>query len=410
MPQAGKDGKDGRKRRSIFGRTPLSSLTPIYDKSDKDRDEPANLLRKKRTSSLLTNIQTSINIGEEDPFGADGSTPASPGRPPLPGNRTSTFGSSVFGSLRSLRSLDDYEEARTPTSTKAPSVTSSPMDDTFRNRRVLQHGEVQTSSSMFRKKKEYLVLTETHLVRFKSHQKASEVFSSYASLKPPTPTRAYPFRIPSPLARGVSNIRHSQSPSAGSQEFKLAPSETSGDRDMGTPLRQIVAVYDLDDGRPHFAIEVTYLDDETNHASSMTLQFGDPENMNVWLAAIRDAANRVRLADLNPLSDMNSELCARVVEREFDYVPPNYAIYKVVQRPLGKTGSRSSSDDLSKAISTVCFLAIGVHKVHIIPLFRPQRPSSTSLASQNAQSSYGILTITELKVSEKDDSFELTFR
>ncbi|KAF2811573.1 leucine rich repeat protein-like protein [Mytilinidion resinicola] len=395
MSHPGKEGKDGRKRRSIFARTPLSSFTPIHDKAERDKDEPANLLRKRRTNSLLTNLQTSIHIGEDDPFGDGATSPGSPVRPPYGGSRGSSR-TSRFGSLRSLRSLDDYEEARTPTSIKTPSVNMSPLDDTFRNRHVLHHGEVQTSSSMFRKKKEYLVLTETHLVRFKSHHKASETFSA----------------VPSPLSRGLSNVnvRHSQSPSAGSHEFKSVPSEASGDREMGTPLRQIVAVYDLDDGRPHFAIEITYLDDETNHASSMTLQFGDPEDMKLWLAAIREAANRVRLADLNPLSDMNSELCARVVEREFDYVPPNYAIYKVVQRPLGKTGSRSSSDDLSKAISTVCFLAIGVHKVHLIPLFRPQRPSGTSLASQNAQSSYGILTITELKVSEKDDSFELTFR
>lgn len=42
---------------------------------------------------------------------------------------------------------------------------------------VLHHGEVQTSSSMFRKKKEYLALTETHIIRYKSQAKASESLS-----------------------------------------------------------------------------------------------------------------------------------------------------------------------------------------------------------------------------------------
>jgi hypothetical protein len=43
---------------------------------------------------------------------------------------------------------------------------------------VLHHGEVQTTGGLFKKKKEYLVLTHTHLIRFKSQSKASEAFSA----------------------------------------------------------------------------------------------------------------------------------------------------------------------------------------------------------------------------------------
>jgi hypothetical protein len=218
--------------------------------------------------------------------------------------------------------------------------------------------------------------------------------------------------IPSPYTR-TQSYRHSQNPSAGSaHEIQSLTSESSGDRDLGTPLRHIVAVYHLDDGRPHFAIEVYWLDEESNHASCMTLQFGDPDEMHTWLERLRDAANRARLADANPLSAYNSHLAARVVEAERDYVPPQYAIYKVVLRPQGKATLRSSSDDVAKAAASVCFLAIGVHKVHLIPLFKPssQRSSSPSLASSNTQSSHGILALTEVCVSEVDDTFLLTFR
>lgn len=211
----------------------------------------------------------------------------------------------------------------------------------------------------------------------------------------------------------VPSYRHSYSPSIGSaQDFQSHASEHSGDRDLGTSLRQIVAVFQQDDGKPHFAFEIYYLDDETNHASSMTLQFGDPEEMQTWLAKIREAANRLRLANPNPLSAYNLHLAARVVEAERDYVPPHYAIYKVVQRPHNKSATRASSDDLQKAVASVCFLAIGVHKVHLIPLFKPasQRASSPSLQSAHSQSSYGILTLTELRINEIDDAIELTFR
>lgn len=304
--------------------------------------------------------------------------------------------SSMFGSLRNYKLSADDDVPLSATSTRTSTWFGDFLGDEVRDRKVIHHGEVQTSSSMFRKKKEYLVLTETHLLRFKSQTKAAESFSA----------------IPSPYNR-VSTYRHSHSPSTGSShELQSLASETSGDRHHGTPLRHVVAVYHLDDGRPHFALELYYLDDETNNASSMTLQFGDPEDMHAWLTKIRDAANRARLADANPLSAYNSHLAARVVEAERDYVPPHYAIYKVVLRPQGKATTRSSSDDLSKLAASVCFLAIGVHKVHLIPLFKPpsQRSSSPSLLSHNTQGSHGILTLTEVCVSEVDDTFQLTFR
>jgi len=377
------------KRRSFFGG--LGGL------QSKDDSEPATLLRKRRTASLMTNLSAASQLADDDALDGStirGSSTLKNQTPRSSGQRASA----VLSSLKGFRLADENEELSPGTFSRARTLSNNwtPPEDALRNRQVLIHGEVQTSSSMFRKKKEYLVLTETHLIRFKSYHKAMEAFP----MIPPAHNR-------------LSSYRHAQSPSTASfHELQSAASDHSGDRDLGTPLRQIVAVFHQDDGRPHFAFEVFYLDDETNQATSMTLQFGDPDEMLAWLAKIRETANHIRLTDPNPLSAYNSHLAARVVEAERDYVPPHYAIYKVVQRPQGKTGSRASSDDLSKALASVCFLAIGVHKVHLIPLFKPpsHRASSPSLLPGNAQSSYGILTITELRVSEVDDTFELTFR
>ncbi|KAF2738559.1 RNI-like protein [Polyplosphaeria fusca] len=386
------DGRES-KRRSIFSRSSLGALTGHSTLKDDD-EEPVNLLRKRRTASFKTNIST-LSGASTDRDGSPGpESPVFMARPTLSrgsGNRNS----SMFGSLRGLRLSDDAEEPLSAVSTRSFSSNWPAAEDSQRTRTVLHHGEVQTSSTMFRKKKEYLVLTETQLIRFKTQSKAAEAFSD----------------IPSLYIR--SSYRHSHNPSnASSYEPQSVASDASGDREMGTPLRQIVAVYHLDDGRPFFAIEISYLDEESNHASSLTLQFGDPNDMSAWLAKIREAANRARLDDSNPISPYNSHVAARVVEAERDYVPPDYAIYKVVQRPGVKTGSRASSDDLSKVMATVCFLAIGVHKVHLIPVFKTpsQRSSSPSLASHGAQSSYGILNLTELHVNETDDTFEITFR
>ncbi|KAJ4303083.1 hypothetical protein N0V90_001974 [Kalmusia sp. IMI 367209] len=357
------------KRRSFFARTSFAGLGGSQSSKDDDT-EPANLLRKRRTASLRTNLSTATSqLADDDTLDAQtlGGSPTL--RPPASrgtGNRNP-----VFGSLKGFRLPDENEESIATTFSRARTLSNNwtPPEDPQSNRQPLLHGEVQTSSSMFRKKKEYLVLTDTHLIRFKSYQKAAEAFT----IVPPAYNR-------------TSSYRHSQSPSTGSShEPQSLASDHSGDRDLGTPLRQIVAVFQQDDGRPHFAFEVFYLDDEINQASSMTLQFGDPDEMQTWLAKIREAANRIRLANSNPLSAYNSHLAARVVEAERDYVPPHYAIYKIVQRPHSKGGSRASSDDLPKALAP-------------------------SLLSNSSQSSYGILTLTELRVNEMDDTLELTFR
>jgi hypothetical protein len=410
------------KRRSIFGRSGLAALTA--PQLSNDDSQPASLLRKRRTASFMSNLSDISQHGEKQPLdaGAETSTPtptsATPTATPTSATPRLTISrgslkraSSVFGSIRGHRTHDD-DEPLSATSTRTSAGFGEYLAEDTRDRQVLHYGEVQTSSSMFRKKKEFLVLTERHLIRYKSQAKAAEAFPTYVAAALCGGQALTGPSIPSPYTRTPS-YRHSPNPSTGSaHELQSLASESSGDRDLGTPLRHIVAVYHLDDGRPHFAIELYWLDVESNHASCMTLQFGDPDDMHRWLVKLRTAANSARLADANPLSPYNSHLAARVVEAERDYVPLHYAIYKVVLRPQGKATSRSSSDDLAKVSASVCFLAIGVHKVHLIPLFkRPsQRTSSPSLNSQSAQSSHGILTLTELCVSEVDDTFLLTFR
>jgi hypothetical protein len=209
-------------------------------------------------------------------------------------------------------------------------------------------------------------------------------------------------------------IRHTQSHSVGSShDLTSAASETSGERHFGTPLRHVVAVYQLDDGRPSFALEIALLDDdlEQNHPSIMTLEFRDKWEMMDWLKELRNASQNIRKNEPKPTSKANSVFVARVVERERDYEPPNFTIYKFVQRPTSKANSRASTDDLSRIAATICFVAVGVHKIHVIPLSKSTQRSSTTVASSyNEHSSYGILNLVELRLSEHDDSLELKFR
>ncbi|PGH36447.1 hypothetical protein GX50_00783 [[Emmonsia] crescens] len=308
---------------------------------------------------------------------------------------------SVFGSLRSLGSIDD-DQRSTRARSKASSgdeedlATSLATLKSLLGTQVLHHGEVQTTGGMWRKKSQYLVLTDTHLVRFKSQSKAAEVFPS----------------IPASWGRNsmasTSTNRQSMVSIASLQDQQVA---TYSDLASGISLSSIVAVYKLDDGRPYFSIEVCHMDERSPKPSSLQLQLNDPEESRLWLAGIRAAAEQARAID-PPMFDQKSvEYVARALELERDYDPDCFRMYKVVQRVSAKSGGRSSNDDLAKLTSNVCYLAIGVHKIHLIPLPKSSnRGSVVSLTELDMNMSFGFMTLTSLSMQRGDDAFQMVFR
>jgi hypothetical protein len=165
------------KRRSIFGTGGLTALAGLKTTNTKDESQPSNLLRKRRAASFMSNVSDISQYGEKQSI--DGTTLSDT---PAPGTPRSTISrdslkraSSVFGSIRNYR-LQDEDEPLSATSTRTSYGFGEYLGEDTRVGQVLHYGEVQTSSSMFRKKKEYLVLTEKHLIRYKSQSKAAEAF------------------------------------------------------------------------------------------------------------------------------------------------------------------------------------------------------------------------------------------
>ena len=177
----------------------------------------------------------------------------------------------------------------------------------------------------------------------------------------------------------------------------------------GVPLDHIVAVWRLEDGRPYFSIEINHLDEETNYAGTMTLQLHDPRDYELWMSSIRGAVIKARLADPQLFSQGLIEYCCRALEQDQDYDPHHFHMFKVVQR-AGKTGPRSSSEDLTKVTSSICILAIGIHKVHLLPLPKSSRNLSSTSLSDFGGLSHGLMTLTHMNVHDHDDAFSLTFR
>ena len=256
-----------RKSLSIF-RPQLSSLTPINDSDDGESAVRSDSKKKSRNSSLFSASPTN----SPSPVSAAGSQEHGlPSARPRTLQKSNARPSSIFGSLRSMHSLYDEDETllRSATAQSGPGHqedTGTKLD--AEQMTVLHHGEVQTAGSMFRKRSQYLVLSNTHLLRFKNQGKAAELFTE----------------VPLPTGRSNS-VRHSRvnSGESGSESSFYA------DPHAAIALRNVVAAYKLDDGRPYFTIELAHYDEATNHASTMSMQLNDPRESEIWLGSIREA-------------------------------------------------------------------------------------------------------------------------
>ncbi|KAL9112731.1 MAG: hypothetical protein Q9227_003034 [Pyrenula ochraceoflavens] len=382
-----------RKSLNIFKPT-LTPLSP--DRSPDSPSEESLVGRKKkgRHSSILSNFSTPAS-------------PASPvGSPDLESlDKTDSFKvrprtlqkssrSSVFGSIRSLRSLED-EEKLSRSYSKASSIDDEEITSVNGSRRlfgdtVIYHGEVQTSGGMFRKRTQYLVLTDSYLIRFRSHSKASEMYPA----------------IPPPIGRGHSS-RQSVASISSFQDMQMS---AYNDITSGIALNHIVAVYKLDDGRPYFSIEVSHLDENLNRGSSMNMQLNDPKDCDIWLDAIRSAASAARLSDGHSFHQGILEYVARTLEHERDYDPNHFHLFKVVQRASNKAVGRSSSDDLSKLNSTLSYLVVGMNKIHLVPLSKAITRSSSAVNELEVPVSFGITTLSAFSMQGGDDAFQTIFR
>ena len=378
-----------RKSLSIF-RPPLAPLTPIDD--EPPDSAPPTTLKKRRPTSFAqddspSSSPTSSGIERTN---SKSSLSKFMNKDRSRNLQKSGRPSSVFGSFRSLTSLPDEDEklTRTTSSPSSLDLTNAAIPDVAAGM-VIHHGPLPEVGPVFRRRCPYLVLTEFHLLQFKSQSRAAEMFS----------------KIPGPHNQSRSSVRHSRL-SSGSSVHDL---QSSSDGYQSVPLLHVVAVHKLDDGEPYFSIEIACYNDSINYASTMTLQIHDPAESDNWLTVIRSAASKARM--LSPITFPRGlvEYTARALEQEQDYDPNHFHMFMVVQRAK-KSGKRSSSDDLSKLTSKICIFAIGMYKVHLVPLPKSTKTSSSTSLSDMNGASHGIVTLASINIQSFDDSFQLSFR
>jgi hypothetical protein len=304
--------------------------------------------------------------------------------------------SSLFGSIgkRSINYVEDGENDNLYSGTpESPCEEGANLELGVANSRaVLHYGEVQTTSGMFRKKKEFLVLTDTHLLRFKSQSRAAEMFPS----------------IPHPFGRGT---RHASTASIGSlQETQSNNSHVSADSESRIPLAQIITAYKVEDGRPFFTTEVVYLDEEYHGVGSIQLMLHDPKEADLWHGSIRGASQKARLLMAEPYPERIVRYLVQTLEVANDYDADHFTVFRVVRRAALVKGGKSSSDDLHKLGASVFYMVIGINRLHLVPLPDFSDSSRRLIQPKNSKSIFGLVTLVSMNVNYSDDRFELAFR
>ncbi|KAJ5570284.1 uncharacterized protein N7459_009714 [Penicillium hispanicum] len=365
--------KKARRNSGFFGRS----------QSPTRRPSGGNVLRRPGTVGSDTTAWSAA---------MSASTPAAetphPRRKSLQKRRTS-----VFGSLKSLHAGEDDDLLSTSVGSLGDDQSVTSPRNGIWSSAILHHGEIQTTGGMWRKKSQYLVLTDTHLIRFKSQGKAAD---------------AFPSSIPSSYGRAPASHRQSVASISSLQDMQLM---VTNEASAGIPLNSIIAVYMLEDGRLSPTVEVAYLDERTHKAALIQMQTSDLQELNLWMVGIRQAAQMARANDPLPFDGGAVEYVTRMLEHERDYDPDAFRMFRVIQIASSKSLTRSSSDDLTKLSPTGCYLAIGLHKLHLIPMQKAaNRSSVVSLSDLETSTSFGLMNLTGLSMEYGDDSLHLTFR
>jgi hypothetical protein len=268
--------------------------------------------------------------------------------------------------------------------------------------RILHHGEAQITHSGWRKKYEYLVLTECYLFRFKSAKKASEMFPWIL------PAHAHMYRPES--SQGIIPVQDVE-PSSGTE----SPTDLSSGKSTAISLQDIIATQFISDNRVRVGIEVVRHSQSQKSSSSLSIYVDRVGGQPHWIESLNCAAQNAQRNRGNTTSPSFLQLIRETVGSDAHQALNNPAenLFLVHHRPNQLNENPPSGfEELTKDHHTLIFLLIGSFRVYLITIPKSHRGSSKSLSDSSKLnlSSYGIVTLTCVSVSEKDDSFDLVFR
>ena len=362
-----------KRRLSIFRRSNPSPLSQI-NTTQPSEDPPRKVLQKKeRSFSWLSQASNKSSDTDSESNAASQRTPR---RLRIPQR------SSIIQS----RSKDEHDDALWSATSGHSQLSKWGDVRDPQSGSVIHHGEVQTSGGIWRKTREYLVLTDKCLFRFKSQAKAAATFPAI-----PVVTWRHSRHSSSPTVRSVSEIHSPLSPDSYHEDF--------GDRSSRIELNRVVAVNNRFDARPFFALELHWVDDSTAETRSLILQLMDPESKGIWLSLLskhtkeaaggRDSFIHPRHFDRIRRYDVASDIADPCADN----------VFLVIRHTVDKSAQPNSPAALERSTVNTMLLAVGSNRIHLLPLAVGERAQS-----------FGLVALFGMDMAEFDDCVTLTLR
>jgi Ran GTPase-activating protein (RanGAP) involved in mRNA processing and transport len=260
---------------------------------------------------------------------------------------------------------------------------------------VLHHGEAQLNSAAFRRKTEYLVLTERFLVRFKTSKLAAQTF---------------PWLLPAQahMQRSQSQNLHDHDLSSGHE----SPTDLSSRKTSIVPLQEVIATEITSTDRNRLALNV--ITHASCHKTSNLIQVDHTGGAPHWIESISPNSRSVQEQKGNLLTPVYSQSIRDTIGPDsFSALEDSHnRLFLVHARHSKSQENISNGDDVIKDHNIVMFLLIGTLKVHLITIPKAQRSSTRSLGdlSKLQTSSYGIVSLVSASINGRDDAFDLLFR
>ena len=349
-------------------------------------------------------------ICTEDPIDQDVYSPstASPGTP-RSGKNVQHYGLKPNSRVSSLLNLNKSKNPAAVSSWNHDDTPCSPVQSgikaevhpkkekngALKREDILHHGEILVPSPAVRglgsvqSKSQYAVLTTNQFIRFRTQQQALQWTSM---LQEPNMDQY--------------DRKRTLSKSALAQ---YSSSFSTGDI-SAVDLTDVVSVYNLDDGRPYFTIEIACLEENKGElplAWVVTVHIEEPQEFELWLYKLRSSC-----AAASQLQHWVEEsYLLRYAKKwigqdgQFD-IPSGSGIFKVVQR----TSHRASIDTARAGTTPLCLMAVGLHKIYIIPIPKVNKDSAFQSARTIVGRSYGLTTLTKFRSQLSDETFHLHFR
>jgi len=247
--------------------------------------------------------------------------------------------------------------------------------DTYTSQ-VIYHGEAQTQRSLWNKSKEYLVLTEKYLYRYKSRNRAAAMFHDISKQK--------------------RHLMRAQSTPPGGLAFASPILESPGlswgelpEQGSCIELHHVFAVCISCDSKPHFALALYWFNDLVMRPCVLNLVFQDRGSGDQWLAHISKQA-------LQAGSRLESR--SHWIQDE-DLDGDDYTAFRIVKHVDREGAVQGSNEDAPNGIPQLAFLAVGQRKIHFIPI-----------QNFGSYESHGIAALTSVDISDTDSRIKFTFR